>query len=62
VLVLREYHGLSYKEMADALDIPLGTVKSRLNDARQRLKAELLGYVNAGSEVQDGATRLPSAE
>jgi RNA polymerase sigma-70 factor (ECF subfamily) len=47
VLVLREYEALSYQEIADALDIPLGTVKSRLNDARRRLKAELAGYIEA---------------
>ena len=46
-LVLREYEGLSYREIADALGIPLGTVKSRLNDARHRLKAELSGYLEA---------------
>ena len=62
VLVLREYQALSYQEIADALDIPLGTVKSRLNDARRRLKAELAGYMGAGSEVQNGTTRQPSAE
>jgi RNA polymerase sigma-70 factor (ECF subfamily) len=44
-LVLREYEGFSYREIADTLDIPLGTVKSRLNDARQRLRAELAEYV-----------------
>ncbi|HUF39209.1 MAG TPA: sigma-70 family RNA polymerase sigma factor [Anaerolineales bacterium] len=41
VLVLREYGGLSYKEIAAALDIPLGTVMSRLNYARSRLKERL---------------------
>lgn len=61
VLVLREYDSLSYQEIADALDIPLGTVKSRLNDARRRLKAELAGYMGVVSEAQSGTTRLPSA-
>ena len=43
VLVLKEYEGLSYREIADALDIPIGTVMSRLNYARQVLKAKLEG-------------------
>jgi len=38
VLVLREYGGLSYKEIADTLSIPIGTVMSRLNYARNRLR------------------------
>jgi len=45
VLVLREYEGLSYQEIADTLRVPLGTVKSRLNDARGRLKDELRAYM-----------------
>jgi len=40
-LVLREYEGLAYAEIANALGIPLGTVMSRLNYARSRLR-ELL--------------------
>ena len=41
VLVLREYEELSYQEIAAALDIPLGTVMSRLNYARTQLRARL---------------------
>ncbi len=44
-LVLREYEGMSYAEIAKVLDIPLGTVKSRLNDARRRLGEELAPYM-----------------
>lgn len=39
--VLREYHGLEYTEIAEALSIDLGTVKSRLNRARGRLRQAL---------------------
>jgi RNA polymerase sigma-70 factor, ECF subfamily len=41
VLVLREYESLPYHEIADTLDIPLGTVMSRLNYARKLLKGSL---------------------
>jgi RNA polymerase sigma-70 factor (ECF subfamily) len=41
VLVLREYEGLSYHEIAETLDIPLGTVMSRLNYARKLLREKL---------------------
>lgn len=41
VLVLREYEGLSYHEISDSLDIPVGTVMSRLNYARKLLKEKL---------------------
>ena len=42
VLILREYQELTYQEIADALDIPVGTVMSRLNSARVQLRHELL--------------------
>lgn len=47
VLILREYEGLSYQEIADALDIPLGTVMSRLSYARNALKKSLSVHLEA---------------
>lgn len=41
-LTLRHVHELSYQEVADALDIPIGTVKTHLFRARAALRAELV--------------------
>lgn len=41
--VLREYHGLDYAEIAQMLDLELGTVKSRLSRARRMLREQLKG-------------------
>ena len=40
-LLLMAWNDLSYQEVADALDIPVGTVRSRISRARLRLRARL---------------------
>jgi len=45
ILILREVDGLSYDEIAAELDIPRGTVMSRLHHARGKMKESLAGYL-----------------
>ncbi len=46
-IVLREFMGLNYEEIAQAMDIPLGTVRSRIYRARSHLKELLTPYMSA---------------
>lgn len=50
LFLLRAYHGWSHRELADAFEVPAGTIKSRLARAREVLRRELSGVV----EVDDG--------
>lgn len=52
VLVLREFEGLSYKEIAESLEIPVGTVMSRLNYARKLLREKLEVKLYAYAEAE----------
>ena len=58
VVVLCELHGLTYRECAKVLDIPVGTVKSRLSNAIRRLRVSLESYV-LGEGVEVAATAMP---
>jgi RNA polymerase sigma-70 factor (ECF subfamily) len=48
VMILYELQGETYEDIAGILDVPLGTVKSRLFNARNRLKESLEDLVEAG--------------
>jgi RNA polymerase sigma-70 factor, ECF subfamily len=57
VLTLRELEGLPYKEIADVMDVPIGTVMSSLARARAQLKERLLnlrGATGPKKEAQRG--------
>lgn len=44
VIILSDLEGFTYEEMSKILDIPIGTVRSRLHRARNMLKEKLAGY------------------
>ena len=52
VLLLWAVEDLSYKEIAEVLDVPIGTVMSRLHRARQKLAAQLRTYA-----IEEGVIR-----
>jgi len=65
VVILSDVEDLSYKEIADALAIPTGTVMSRLHRGRRLLRSELRDYARSlgiglkqasGSELRLAAT------
>ncbi len=54
-VVLRDIEGLAYEEVAEILDVQLGTVKSRLMRGRAALKARLTPFMQAQQKARDGA-------
>lgn len=49
VLVLKDIEGLKYEEIAEILDIPIGTVRSRLHRARCEMRDRLQPYLDQGT-------------
>jgi RNA polymerase sigma-70 factor (ECF subfamily) len=45
IIILKDFEGLNYDEIAEVLSINLGTVKSRLSRARERLKEMMKDYL-----------------
>lgn len=61
VLVMRELEGLSYEEMAQAMDCSKGTIMSRLFHARRNMQKRLLDLVDASPEMIEDLTGEPPA-
>jgi RNA polymerase sigma-70 factor (ECF subfamily) len=55
-VVLADIEGLSYKEIADALQIPIGTVMSRISRARRQLQKSLWQYAQRQGYVKREAS------
>ncbi len=54
VIILADLEGFTYEEMSKILDIPIGTVRSRLHRARNLLKVKLKGYAqDMGYETEE---------
>ena len=58
VIVLREIDGCCYETIADVLDLPIGTVRSRLHRARLQLKEQLSEMLAA--ELPEDAAKPPA--
>ena len=53
VVILALVEELSYKEIASALSIPLGTVMSRLHRGRKQLQGQLMEYARKKGILKD---------
>lgn len=53
VMVLREIDGMSYEEMAEVLNVPKGTIMSRLFHARKKMQAALADYVDGDMDIEE---------
>lgn len=52
VIILSDIEGFTYEEIADFIDAPIGTVRSRLHRARKMLYARLLKYAQRKGYVK----------
>lgn len=53
-VILHRFHGLSYEELAEVLEISLPAVKSRLHRAKLALRERLAAYIVEGSDARPG--------
>lgn len=55
VIILSDIEGFSYEEIADFVDIPVGTVRSRLHRARKMLYSKLFDYAKSKGFLKKSA-------
>jgi len=56
-LTLREFDGLSYEDIADVMECPVGTVRSRIFRAREAVEKQVQLQLEGGQPAQPGADR-----
>ena len=70
-VLLADVEGFAYKEIAEILDIPIGTVMSRIHRGRKALEKQLHGYAEErnllpdpenGNEIEEGSVGAPESE
>ena len=54
-IILADIEGLSYKEIAEALQIPIGTVMSRISRGRRQLQRSLWQYAKERGYVKEAS-------
>jgi RNA polymerase sigma-70 factor (ECF subfamily) len=53
VILLREVEGMSYEEIAEVLEVPKGTIMSRLFHARRKMQDQLQPYLEGDLDIVD---------
>ena len=59
-MLLADVEGFAYKEIAEMLDIPIGTVMSRLHRGRKAMQKALYDYAHARGLAGQAAGREPA--
>jgi len=63
-VLLADVEGFSYQEIADILDVPIGTVMSRIHRGRKKLEKQLYEYARAhgfAADDEDMSGEIPVA-